>query len=99
MFYFSGNFLNSLHVQIYVRLQQMCMTVSNSGTLVPPFMGFFAVSIDPLLTNLNIDGVNNLFTSLTRDLVSVLSWMLAALLLLLVFTVRTTGVSMVTRPC
>ena len=53
--------------------------------------------MDSLLTLLNIDGVHDLLASLLGDLASVLLGVLVALLLLLVFTVRTTGVSVVTR--
>merc|ERR1711942_589003 len=54
-------------------------------------------SVDSLLTLFNIDGVHNFLASLLGDLASVFLGVLVALLLLLVFTVRTTGVSMVTR--
>merc|ERR1712029_388371 len=60
-------------------------------------MGLLTNSVDSLLTLFNIDGVHDLLASLLGDLASVLLGVLVALLLLLVFTVRTTGVSMVTR--
>merc|ERR1712105_167715 len=60
-------------------------------------MGLLTNSVDSLLTLFNIDGVHDLLASLLGDLASVLLGVLVALLLLLVFTVRTTGVSVVTR--
>merc|ERR1719431_663695 len=55
------------------------------------------MGVDSLLTLFNIDGVHNFLASLLGDLASVLLGVLVALLLLLVFTVRTTGVAVVTR--
>merc|ERR1712029_902023 len=60
-------------------------------------MGLLTNSVDSLLTLFNIDGVHDLLASLLGDLASVLLGVLVALLLLLVFTVRTTGVPVVTR--
>merc|ERR1719228_3230547 len=55
------------------------------------------LGVDSLLTLFNIDGVNNFLASLLGDLASVFLGVLVGLLLLLVFTVRTTRVSVVTR--
>merc|ERR1711942_74309 len=60
-------------------------------------MSFLTMGVYSLLTLFNIDGVHNLLASLLGNLASVFLRVLVALLLLLVFTVRTTGVSMVTR--
>merc|ERR1711942_658808 len=60
-------------------------------------MGFLTMGVYSLLTLFNIDGVHNFFASLLGDLASVFLGVLVALLLLLVFTVRTTGVPVVTR--
>merc|ERR1711862_387413 len=51
--------------------------------------------MDPFLTGLYVDGVHNVLASLLGDLASVFLGVLVALLLLLVLTVRTTGVSLV----
>ena len=65
------------------------MMINNSSAVVSSFMGLLAMSIDSLLTLLNIDCVNNLLASLLGDLAGVLFGMLVALLLLLILTVRT----------
>merc|ERR1719466_399122 len=51
--------------------------------------------MDPFLTGLYVDGVHDVLASLLGDLASVFLGGLVALLLLLVLTVRTTGVSLV----
>merc|ERR1719312_1116311 len=66
---------------------------SNMFTVMILLVSFLTNSVDNLLTLLNIDGVNNLLASCLGDLARVLMGMLVALLLLLVFTLRTTVVS------
>merc|ERR1719250_463791 len=66
---------------------------SNMLTVMILLVSFLTNSVDNLLTLLNINGVNNLLASCLGDLARVLMGMLVALLLLLVFTLRTTVVS------
>ena len=66
---------------------------SNMLTVMILLVSFLTNSVDDLLTLLNVDGVNNLLASCLGDLARVLMGMLVALLLLLVFTLRTTVVS------
>merc|ERR1719308_255113 len=66
---------------------------SNMFTVMILLVSFLTNSVDNLLTLLNIDGVNNLLASCLGDLARVLMGMLVALLLLLIFTLRTTVVS------
>merc|ERR1719312_1840545 len=68
---------------------------SNTSAVVTSLMCFLTLCMDPFLTGLYVDGVNNVLASLLRDLASVFLGVLVALLLLLVLTVRTTGVSLV----
>merc|ERR1711942_534189 len=70
---------------------------SNTSAVVTSLMCFLTLCMDPFLTGLYVDGVHNVLASLLGDLANVFLGVLVALLLLLVFTVRTTGVSMVTR--
>merc|ERR1712001_10806 len=58
-------------------------------------MCLLTLCMDPLLTGLYVDGVHDVLASLLGDLTSVFLGVLVALLLLLVLTVRTTGVSLV----
>merc|ERR1712055_583589 len=71
--------------------------INNTSAVMTSLMRLLTNSVDSLLTLFNIDGVHDLLASLLGDLASVLLGVLVALLLLLVFTVRTTGVSVVTR--
>ena len=71
--------------------------INNTSAVVTSLMSFLTNSVDSLFTLFNKDGVHNFLASLLGDLASVFLGVLVALLLLLVFTVRTTGVSMVTR--
>merc|ERR1719495_2708954 len=73
------------------------MMINNTSAVVTPLMRLLTNSVDSLLTLFNIDGVHDLLASLLGDLASVFLGVLVALLLLLVFTVRTTRVSVVTR--
>merc|ERR1711942_326028 len=66
---------------------------SNMLTMMILLVSFLTYSVDNLLALLNINGVNNLLASCLGDLARVLMGMLVALLLLLVFTLRTTVVS------
>merc|ERR1719500_1488740 len=66
---------------------------SNMLTVMILLVSFLTNSVDDFLTLLNVDGVNNLLASCLGDLARVLMGMLVALLLLLVFTLRTTVVS------
>merc|ERR1719500_509300 len=66
---------------------------SNMLTVMILLVSFLTNSVDYFLTLLNVDGVNNLLASCLGDLARVLMGMLVALLLLLVFTLRTTVVS------
>ena len=68
---------------------------SNMLTGMILLVRFLTDSVDDLLTLLNVDGVNNLLASCLGDLARVLMGMLVALLLLLVFTLRTSVVSMI----
>merc|ERR1712055_1069273 len=68
---------------------------SNTSTVVTSLMCFLTLCMDPFLTGLYIDGVHDVLASLLGDLASVFLRVLVALLLLLVLTVRTTGVSLV----
>ena len=58
-------------------------------------MCFLTLCMDPFLTGLYVDGVHDVLASLLGDLARVFLGVLVALLLLLVLTVRTTGVSLV----
>ena len=71
------------------RSNNLRVMINHSSAVVSPLMGLLTVSIDSLLTLLNIDCVNNLLASLLGDLASVLLGVLVALLLLLILTVRT----------
>ena len=71
------------------------VVIDHTGAVMTSLMSFMALSVDPLLTFLNVDGVNNLLASLLGDLTGVLLGVLVALLLLLVFTIGSAGVSMV----
>merc|ERR1719347_377475 len=66
---------------------------SNMLTVMILLMSLLTNSVDNFLTLLNENGVNNLLASCLGDLARVLMGMLVALLLLLVFTLRTTVVS------
>merc|ERR1712121_396010 len=66
---------------------------SNMLTLMMLLMSSLTNSVDNFLTLLNENGVNNLLASCLGDLARVLMGMLVALLLLLVFTLRTAVVS------
>merc|ERR1712055_1111127 len=68
---------------------------SNTSTVVTSLMCFLTQCMDPFLTGLYVDGVHDVLASLLGDLASVFLGVLVALLLLLVLTVRTTGVSLV----
>merc|ERR1712106_949266 len=68
---------------------------SNMLTGMILLVRFLTDSVDDLLTLLNVDGVHNLLASCLGDLARVLMGMLVALLLLLVFTLRATVVSMI----
>merc|ERR1711982_197038 len=74
---------------------------SNMLTVMILLVSFLTNSVDNFLTLLNENGVNNLLASCLGDLTRVLMGMLVALLLLLVFTLRTTVVSIfssISRP-
>merc|ERR1712055_1237901 len=70
--------------------------INNTSAVMTSLMRLLTNSVDSLLTLFNIDGIHDLLASLLGDLTSVLLGVLVALLLLLVFTVRTTGMSVVT---
>merc|ERR1711877_105836 len=79
------------------RSNNLRVMINNTSAMMTSLMCFLTMCVDSLLALLNIDGVHNFLASLLGDLASVFLGVLVALLLLLVFTVRTTGVSMVTR--
>merc|ERR1711942_388906 len=66
---------------------------SNMLTVMILLVSFLTNSVDNFLTLLNVNGVNNLLASCLGDLARVLMGMLVALLLPLVFTLRTTVVA------
>merc|ERR1712098_298621 len=66
---------------------------SNMLTVMILLVSFLTNSMDDFLTLLNENGVNDLLASCLGDLARVLMGMLVALLLLLVFTLRTAVVS------
>merc|ERR1711970_116606 len=73
--------------------------INNTSTMMTSLMCFLTMCVDSLLALLNIDGVYNFLASLLWDLASVFLGVLVALLLLLVMTLRSTGVNIFSRLC
>merc|ERR1719369_1838841 len=76
-----------LVTRMRLRSNNLRIMRSNTSTVVTSLMCFLTLCMDPFLTGLYVDGVHDVLASLLGVLV--------ALLLLLVLTVRTTGVSLV----
>merc|ERR1719369_2064276 len=76
-----------LVTRMRLRSNNLRIMRSNTSTVVTSLMCFLTLCMDPFLTGLYVDGVHDVLASLLGDLV--------ALLLLLVLTVRTTGVYLV----
>merc|ERR1719369_2316431 len=84
-----------LVTRMRLRSNNLRIMGSNTSTVVASLMCFLTLCMDPFLTGLYVDGVHDVLASLLGDLASVFLGVLVALLLLLVLTVRTTGVSLV----
>merc|ERR1719369_2416575 len=84
-----------LVTRMRLRSNNLRIMRSNTSTVVTSLMCFLTLCMDPFLTGLYVDGVHDVLASLLGDLASVFLGVLVALLLLLVLTVRTTGVSLV----
>ena len=86
-----------LVTRVVRRGNHLGVVIHHTLAVVSLLMSLLTVSIDPLLTLLDIDGVHNLLAGLLRDLASVLVGVLVALLLLLVMTTGSTGISLLSR--
>merc|ERR1719369_1713131 len=84
-----------LVTRMRLRSNNLRIMRSNTSTVVTSLMCFMTLCMDPFLTGLYVDSVHDVLASLLGDLASVFLGVLVALLLLLVLTVRTTGVSLV----